>query len=163
MYHPILRSGTQSQLKKIGTADLVVGLPTYKNAESAAEVAQIALAGLEQYYPELRTVLINADAGFEATVRRAVAAQVGENGHHTWMVTGRYEGPRGQGSATAALLDAALALDARAIVILDSHTNTITPNWIAGLAHLVLEDKADLVMPRYRQWPLAEGWLRQFG
>jgi hypothetical protein len=159
MYHPILRSGAQSQLKKIGTADLVIGLPTYKNPEAAAQVAQVALEGLHQYYPHLRTVLINADAGFEATVRRAVAAQVTSNGHTTRMVTGRYDGSLGQGSATAALIDAALALDARAIVILDSHTRTITPNWIAGLAHLILEDKVDLVIPRYRQWSLAEGLL----
>jgi glucosylglycerate synthase len=158
MYHPILRSGAQSQLKKIGSADLVVGLPTYKNAEAAAQVAQAALEGLQHYYPQLRTVLINADAGFEATVRRTVAAQASSNGHHTRLVTGRYEGVLGQGSATAALLDAALALDARAIVILDSQS-TVTPNWIAGLAHLILEEKADLVMPRYRQWPLAEGML----
>ena len=47
MYHPILRAGAQSQLKKIGSADLVVGLPTYKNAEAAAQVAQAALEGLQ--------------------------------------------------------------------------------------------------------------------
>jgi hypothetical protein len=74
------------------------------------------------------------------------------------VVTARYEGLFGQGSAIAALLDAALALDAKAIVILDSCTQTITPNWVAGLAHLILEDKADLVASRYR-WPLPAGGL----
>jgi hypothetical protein len=64
----------------------------------------------------------------------------------------------GQGSAIAALLDAALALDAKAIVILDSQTQTITPKWVAGLAHLILENKSDLVMARYR-WPLPYGSL----
>jgi hypothetical protein len=158
MYHPFLRPRAQRQIKNIGDADLVIGLPTYKNAQPAAQVAAVALAGARQYYPHLRTVLINADAGLAATTRRAVAAQAASNGASRTIVTGRYEGLLGQGSATAALLDAALALDAKAIVLLDSHTLTITPNWIAGLAHLVLEDRADLVMPRY-QWALPGGAL----
>jgi hypothetical protein len=158
MYHPILRPGAQRQLKNIGEADLVIGLPTYKNAQAAAHVARLALAGARQYYPHLRTVLINADAGLEATTRRVVAAQASSNGSKDTVVTGRYEGLLGQGSATAAILDAALALDAKAIVILDSQTRTITPNWLAGLAHLILENKADLVTSRYR-WPLPAGGL----
>jgi glucosylglycerate synthase len=158
MYHPILRPGAQRQLKSIGEVDLVIGLPTYKNAQAAAHVARTVLAGARQHYPHLRTVLINADAGLEATTRQAVAAQTGHNGFKDSVVTGRYDGLLGQGSAIAALLDAALALDAKAVVVLDSQTQTITPNWVAGLAHLILENKADLVTSRYR-WPLPEGGL----
>jgi glucosylglycerate synthase len=158
MYHPILRPGAQRQLKSIGEVDLVIGLPTYKNAQAAAHVARTVLAGARQHYPHLRTVLINADAGLEATTRQAVAAQAGNNGFKDSVVTGRYDGLLGQGSAIAALLDAALALDAKAVVVLDSQTQTITPNWVAGLAHLILENKADLVTSRYR-WPLPGGGL----
>ncbi|MBN1994551.1 MAG: hypothetical protein JW953_17770 [Anaerolineae bacterium] len=157
MYHPMLRPGAQRQLKTIGEADLVIGLPTHKNTQDAVHVARVALAGADQHYPHLRSVLVNADVGLEATTRRLVAAQASVNGHHGLVVTGRYEGQLGQGSAIAALFDAALALDAKAIVILDSHTQTITPNWIAGLAHLILENKADLVMPRYQWSSLAPG------
>jgi hypothetical protein len=153
MYHPVLRPGAQRQLKKIGQADLVIGLPTYKNEQSAAYVARVALAGAGQHFPHLHTVLINADVGLKATTRQVVAAQASINGHSCAVVAGRYDGSSGQGSAIAALLDAALALDAKAIVIVDSNTQTITPNWIAGLAYLILEDKADLVLPRY-QWSL---------
>jgi hypothetical protein len=158
MYYPVMRSGAQRQLKKIGEADLVIGLPTYKNGTIAARVARVALEGIAHYYPDLRAVLINADAGYTAVTRQAVAAQAFSNGHKSAIVTGRYDGPLGRGSATAALLDAALALDAQAIVILDSNTQSITPNWIAGLAHLILEKKIDLVMPRY-QWSRPDGEL----
>ncbi|MCK6630233.1 MAG: hypothetical protein L6R45_34285 [Anaerolineae bacterium] len=156
MYHPILRPRAQRQLKNIGEADLVIGLPTYKNAQAAAHVAQTALAGVRQHYPHFRTVLINADAGLEATTRRLVAAQAGSNGFRDTVVTARYEGLLGAGSAAAAIFDAALALDAKAIIILDSQTRSITPKWVPGLAHLILEDKADLVTARYR-WPLSDG------
>lgn len=153
MYHPVLRSGAQRQLKAIGKADLVIGLPTYKNPASATHVARVALESAAQHYPHLRTILVNADAGHRATTRRAIVDQSSTNGLQGMVVAGRYDGLLGQGSATAAILDAALALDAKAIVILDSHTQTITPNWVTGLAHLILEDRADLVLPRY-QWSL---------
>ena len=158
MYYSVMRPGVQRQLKKIGQADLVIGLPTYKNPVTAAQVARVALEGVHQYYPDLRMVLINADAGLAPTTRRAVASQTFKNGHDSAIITGRYEGLLGQGSATAALLDAALALDAKAIIILDSHTQSMTSNWIAGLAHLILKNKADLVVPRY-QWSLPGGGL----
>lgn len=159
MYYPILRPRAQRQLKKIEQADLVIGLPSYKNPQAAAYVAQVALKGAHEYYPELRTVLVNADAGYKATTRQAVARQAEptKNGHI--VVSGRYDGPRGQGSAIAALLDAALALDAKALLVLDSYTQSITPSWISGLAHLILEDRADLVFPRYRRWHAPEGTL----
>lgn len=153
-----MRPSAQRQLKRIGQADLVIGLPTYKNAVTASHVARVALDGIHKYYPHLQTALINADAGFRANTRRAVAAQSSTNGRSGIIITGRYSGVLGQGNATAALLDAALALDARAIIILDSHTRSITPNWIAGLADLVLTHKADLVMPRY-YWSTPGGIL----
>jgi hypothetical protein len=156
MYHPILRPGAQRKIKKVGDADIVIGLPTYKNLELAVHVAKTALAGVQHFYPQLRSVLINADAGYDAAVRRAVTAE--ESNSNGTIISGRYDGHLGHGSAVAAILDAALALDARAIIILDSQTQTITPHWIAGLAHLVLENKADLVMARYR-WHWADSTI----
>lgn len=158
MYRPILRPGAQRKLKKLGDADLVIGLPTYKNPEAAARVARVALAGARQHFPDLTTVLINADAGYKAVTRRVIAGQAaGCNGRQE-IIAGRYEGALGYGSATAALIDAGLALDARAVVILDSNTHSITPDWVAGLAYLILHDKADLVMPRYH-WAFPDGAL----
>ena len=151
MYHPILRAGAQRRLKKIGRADLVIGLPTYRNPKNAAEVAQIALQGAQEYYPDLRTVLINADAGLPATTRQLVRQQAPVDDPNRIVISSRYDGLLGRGSAIAAILDAALALDAKAIVILDSDNQTMTPRWVAGLAHLIFEEQIDLVLPRY-QW-----------
>ena len=153
-----MRPTAQRQLKKINQVDLVIGLPSFKNPAMAAHVAGVALAGLHHYYPHLRAALINADAGQQAATRQAVAAVGRENGHQCAVVAGRYEGTLGRGNAIAAVLDAALALDAKAVVLLDSHTTSITPAWIPALASLVLENKADLVMPRYH-WSLPEGAL----
>ncbi len=159
MYYPTLQADAQQQIKQIGEADLVIGVPSHQNPHVAANVAKTALAGVRFHYPRLRTVLINVDAGKNPQSQQAVLAQVLPNGHNRRVVCGRYHGPLGPGSAAAALLDAALALDAKAVIVLDSHVNSISPDWIAGLAHLVLENKADLVFPRYRQWLLPEAAL----
>ncbi len=151
MYHPSLRAGAQRQLKKIKSADLVIGLPTYKNPESSSAVTRVTLEGVRTFYPDLRTVILNVDAGYSSETRRAILQRTDECRRNQWIVSGRYDGMLGRGNAIAAIFDAALALDAKAIVILDSDTQSITPNWIPGLAHLLLADKADLVMPRY-QW-----------
>jgi len=156
MYHSIFREEGQAQLKQIGQADLVIGLPSYKNAPHAAHVAQVALLGAQQHYPQWRTVLVNADAGFDPATRHAIVTQATQ--HRFPVVSGRYTGALGRGNAIAATLDAALALDAKAIVILDSNNQTITPHWTAGLADLIFNDQADLVMPRY-QWLLPDGAL----
>lgn len=152
-----MRSGAQNKLKQIGSADLVIGLPTYGNSPKlASQVARIALEGAHTHFPELRTVLVNADAGLKSHTRRAITA-LPTNGRNA-IIAGRYEANLGRGNAVAALLDAALALDAKAIVILDGHTESVTPAWVPALADLILTDRADLVMPRYH-WPLPEGAL----
>lgn len=157
--YPVFQRKTQDQLKQIGRADLVIGLPTYKNPGPAAATAQAALAGARQYFPDLKTVLINADIGYSPTTRQAVLAQSPVDGQTgVPVVSGRYRGRPGYGSAVAALLDAALALDARAIVILDTSTASAGPAWIPALSSLVLENRADLVTPRYH-WALPEGSL----
>lgn len=148
MYHPVLSTETQEHLKRSGDVDLVIGLPGHNNGQAAARAAGIALAGCQRYYPDLRTLIINADAGLNRGTCIPLANKL----------AGPYSGLPGPGSATAAILDAALALDAKAIVILESNTRSLTPAWVAGLAHLILETKADLVMPRY-QWSSPAGLL----
>jgi glucosylglycerate synthase len=155
--HPIMRKGAQRQLKRLRDADLVIGLPTYaNNPKLAARVAQTALEGARRYFPDLRTVLVNADAGLKSYTRREITS-IPVNGQ-TAIVADRYQATLGRGSAVAAVLDAGLALGAKAIVILDGHTTSVTPAWLPGLAELILDERADLVMPRYH-WPLAEGAL----
>lgn len=157
VYHPILRTEAQRQLKKISRADLVIGLPSHQNTRATVQAARTALEAIHRYYPQLRTVIINADAGRSATTRQAVAALAPNNGHDSLVISSRYNGPMGYGNAAAALLDAALALDAQAIVMLDTTSGGLSSGWIAGLASLILANKADLVLPRYRQWGSPEG------
>jgi hypothetical protein len=157
MFEPIMRSQARRQVKRIGQADLAIGIPTYRNASTVGMVVQTALDGVTANFKDLHTVIINADAGPRSATRQAVA-DAAADAPIPPVVIGGYTGLLGRGSAVRAILQAALDLNARAVVVLDAHTTSITPDWVAALAHPILEGQVDLMMPRYR-WPLPEGGL----
>jgi hypothetical protein len=156
MCDPVLSVPSQKQIERIGRADLVIGIPTYRNAATVGMVAQTALDGVATDLATLRAVLINADGGSADDTCRAVADATADS--TIPVVIDSYAGNVGRGSAVRAILQAALDLDARAVVVLDAHTTSITPDWIAALARPVLDRRVDLMMPRYR-WPLPWGGL----
>lgn len=156
MCDPVLCPQSQNRIKRIGRADLVIGIPTYRNAATVGMVVQTALDGVTAHFGDLRPVLINADGGSGDDTRQAVADATA--GSPIPVVIGGYTGNAGRGSAVRAILQAALDLSARAVVVLDAHTTSITPDWIAALARPILDDQVDLMMPRYR-WPLPSGGL----
>jgi hypothetical protein len=156
MCESMMHSKAQRQLKRIGHADLVIGIPTYRNATTVGMVVQTALDGVTADLGDLRTVLINADAAPNDGTRQAVADATADASIP--VITGGYTGTLGRGNAVRAILQAALALNAHAVVVLDAHTTSITSDWVAALARPVLEGRGDLIMPHYR-WPLPSGGL----
>ena len=50
----------------------MVGIPSFKNAATIGYVVRAAQAGLVQYFPDLRPVLVNADAGSPDGTQRVV-------------------------------------------------------------------------------------------
>jgi hypothetical protein len=156
MHEPKMRPEARRHLKHIGSADLVIGIPTYCNSATVGMVVQTVLDGVTADLDDLRVVIINADAGRSCGTRRAVADVATDA--PIPVVTGGYTGRLGRGSAMRAILHAALDLDAQVVVALDAHTTSITPDWVTGLGLPILEGRVDLMMPRY-QWPLPGGGL----
>jgi hypothetical protein len=151
-----MRSEAQRQLNRIGRTDLVIGIPTFDNAPTVGMVVQTVLDGVTADLGDLQVVVINADAARSRGTRRAVADA--KASASIPVVSGGYTGRLGRGSAVRAILHAARKLRARGTVIVDAHTTSITPAWIAALARPILDDQVDLLMPRYR-WPLPDGGL----
>ena len=156
MCDPVMCPQSQRQIRRIGRADLVIGIPTYRNATTVGMVAQTVLDGVATDLGDLRTVFINADGLPQNGTRQAVADATTDS--PIPVVIGGYTGVVGRGSAVRAILGAALDLSARAVVVLDAHTTSITPDWVAALARPILNGQVDLMMPRYR-WPLPRGGL----
>ena len=68
----LLTPAISAELQRLGHADIMVGIPSYKNAATIGHVVRAAQAGLVQYFPDLRPVLVNADAGSPDGTQRVV-------------------------------------------------------------------------------------------
>jgi hypothetical protein len=126
-------------------ADIVVGIPSFRNAATIGHVTEAAAEGLRRNFPNMRAVIVNADGGSEDGTRDRVRASA--NGMP--IVTGRYEGRSGKGSAFRAIFEAVTLLGARACAVVDSDLRSITPEWIARLVGPVVRGEADYVTPLY--------------
>src|SRR5919198_1288945 len=130
---------------KISKADVVVGIPSFRNAGTIGHVAATVSRGLREHFSGSRVALINADGGSED----GTPDRVRENAKDIPVAVGRYVGPPGKGSAFHAIFECAVALDAKACAVVDSDLRSITPQWIERLAGPVLRGEADYVTPLY--------------
>src|SRR5947207_5495049 len=126
-------------------ADIVVGIPSFRNAATIGHVTEVAAEGLRRNFPNMRAVIVNADGGSEDVTRDRVRASA----DGMPIVTGRYEGRSGKGSAFRAIFEAVTRLGARACAVVATAARSITPDWIGRLVGPVVRDEADYVTPLY--------------
>ena len=127
------------------SADLVVGIPSFRNAATIGHVTQAAAEGLRAHFPDARAVIVNADGGSEdGTPERVRTSADGVP-----AIAGRYQGRSGKGSAFRAIFEAVSLLNAKACAVVDSDLRSITPEWIARLLGPVVRGEAGYVTPLY--------------
>ena len=149
-----------ASLEQIGQADLVVGIPSFNNADTIAHVARAVQTGMLKYFPECRSVLVNSDGGSKDGTREVVLGTEladadrhllrSPNGRPGRIVT-EYEGIPGKGSAFRTIFYIAARLNAKACCVVDSDLRSITPEWVNLLARPVYEQDFDYVSPMYRR------------
>src|SRR5256885_10977029 len=83
-------------------ADLVVGIPSFRNAATIGHVTEAAAEGLRRNFPEMRAVIVNADGGSNDGTSDPVRAF----GDGVPTIAGRYQGKSGKGSAFRAIFEA---------------------------------------------------------
>ncbi len=137
----------------------MVGIPSFGNADTIGHVVRAATAGMVQYFPDLKPVLVNADGGsVDDTPRVAVSTESPEYlermilvrpRHRLRRVAVTYRGASGKGSAVRALLEVARELKVEALVLVDSDLRSIVPEWIELLAGPILKGGYDYVAPLY--------------
>src|SRR2546421_7760937 len=126
-------------------ADLVVGIPSFRNAATIGHVTKTAAEGLRRHFPDKRAVIVNADGGSEDGTPDRVRASA--DGVPT--IAGRYQGRSGNGSAFRAIFEAVVLLDAKACAVVGSDLRSITPEWIARLIGPVGRGEAGYGTPPY--------------
>ena len=132
-------------IARVKRADLLVGIPSFRNAGTIGHVAATVQQGFREHFPDSRVVLVNADGGSED----GTPDRVTEAAKDMPVISGRYVGPPGKGSAFRAIFEAAVALDVRACAVVDSDLRSITPMWIGRLLGPVVRAEADYITPLY--------------
>jgi hypothetical protein len=157
---PRLPAPAEEQVRAIGRADLLVGIPSYNNAATIGHVAQAAAAGLAKYFPGAKAVIVNSDGGSEdGTAQALLDAALPDLrtvlASHAAPAASRistpYHGIPGKGSAFRTILHIADELHARACCVVDSDLRSVTPGWFELLLRPVLDGDFDYVAPLYRR------------
>ena len=155
-----LRPDVREQLDKIGSADIIVGIPSFNNARTIGHVVRAVQAGLAKYFPSHKAVIVNSDGGSSDGTTDVVQNSSVEDFsaillHHRVEPISKiafpYSGIPGKGSAFRSIFEIAQMLDAKACVVVDSDLRSITPEWIELLVKPVLEGGFDYVAPLYHR------------
>jgi glucosylglycerate synthase len=146
-FETALDETARRRLRLVGKADIVVGLPSYKNARTISGAMTALAEGIRANFPDARALLLVSDGG--STDETLDIAQHVPLPPGISRYVGGYLGVTGKGSAIRAVLEAADMLDASACAIVDADVRSITPDWIQRLCGPVLAGKADFVTPLY--------------
>ena len=131
------------QLIAVGEVDILVGLPTYNNAKTVAQVVQAVRGGLLKYFPRDRVAILNADGGSKddspMLVQAASISDARNSGPLQTLrtlhcISTRYSGSPSAGSALRTIMSAADLLQAKACAIVAPESDTIAPDWIDTLS-----------------------------
>ncbi|MGB8645266.1 MAG: glycosyltransferase family 2 protein [Anaerolineae bacterium] len=154
MFETVLRGEGQRRLAEIGAADIVIGIPTYKNARTIATIGRTAADALARYFPRWRGVIAIVDGGSsDDTV--AMASDFALPAGIRRIVT-TYQGMQGKGSAVRAIFEMARSLHAQIVVILEADVQTLTPDWVQRLVQPIRNKEYNLALPYYAR-PIPDG------
>ncbi len=150
----------QQDLGRIGSADLVLGVPTYNNRDTIARTAEAGLAALDGGFSGQRGVIINADGSSrdgtiehlrEIIGERIPLLQVSYPVYPVNRLSAPLAGVPGRTEAALKIFQLARQLGAKACALLDAEVESITPEWIERLTRPILDGSVDLIVPSYRR------------
>jgi len=160
-----LTPAIRDEIARLGHADIMVGIPSFKNAATIGYVVRAAQAGLVQYFPDLRPVLINSDAGSpDGTARVVIDTEPPDYIEQILLVRPtnkltrvsltypEINGVGGKGAALRTIFEIAAALEVQALVVVDSDLRSIIPEWIELLAGPIIKGGYDYVAPLYARY-----------
>ncbi|MFA4661426.1 glycosyltransferase [Pyrococcus kukulkanii] len=124
---------------------VVVGIPSYNNADTIGFVVKQAAEGLKKYFGG--GIIVNADGGSTDGTRDVVLSTKVPDGVEVYSFVYKWPIP-GKGSAMKEIMEFAREKDADAVVFVDSDLRSITPEWIYKFAKPI-EQGYDFVAPLY--------------
>jgi glycosyltransferase involved in cell wall biosynthesis len=153
-----LEPRVKERLRELGSVDLLVGIPSYNNADTISHVVRAAAAGLAKYFPGKRAVIVNSDGGSsdgtpEVVAETEIVSHQAILASHpvspVFKILTPYHGIPGKGSAFRTVFAIAERLQARACAVVDSDLRSITPEWFELLLGPISAHGFDYVAPMY--------------
>jgi len=121
-YETALKADARRRIREVGQADIVVGIPSYRNAKTIGHVMQTIAQGLSHYCRDMRTVILDADGdSTDNTIEVARGTAVPRG---VYKIVTKYQGLVGKGSAVRAAFEITRALGARVCAIVDADLKT---------------------------------------
>lgn len=154
----LLSRDIQERLSEIGTADILVGVPSYNNAKTIERVMQVVDQGLVEYFPDARCVIAVCDGGSQdgtpAIVERAALKtpiRLLVPLPPSPRTVASYQGASAMVEAVRALLAIGAALQVQACAVIDADLLSITPGWMDLLIRPIRDERFDYVAPLSRR------------
>lgn len=115
----------------ISEAEMVVAIPSYREAKLIGYPTTQAALGLKRYFADRKCVLINCDNNSDDGTKEAFFAADTEGLPRIYLSTPA--GIKGKGNNFQNLFHKVLELNAKAVVVVDADLKSITPQWIKHL------------------------------
>jgi len=126
-------------------ADIVVGIPSYNEVESIARTVEQIDRGLSEYFPDLKSVIINLDNHSTDGTREAFFSAPGK---FPRIYLSTPPDVRGKGHNLRNFYEKAAQLSPRALAVVEADIKNISPFWIRNLVGPILKG-AGYVCPLY--------------
>lgn len=121
----------------IKKADLIVGIPSYNEAELISYPARKASEGLVKYFGDKNSVIINCDNNSSDGTAEAFMSTTTEVPK---IYISTPPGVKGKGNNFQNLFRKSCELGAQAVIVVDADLKSITPRWIKSLGEPLFED-----------------------
>jgi len=133
-------------MPNINSLDLAVGIPSYNEADNIEFVVRQVALGLEKYFPDLNTAIINADNLSQDGTKEAFIAA--DTGPIPKVYLSTPAGVKGKGNNFRNLFNYLLPYHPKAVVVVDADLRSIRPEWVRYLGRTVFKG-FDFVTPLY--------------
>jgi hypothetical protein len=145
--------------------EVLVGIPTFNNAETVGPVVKAIKAGISRVCPYASVLVVNADAGSQDgtsdTIKQAMEPDT-QTAYVKHLEGGLFPGPislqalsesgvPGREYAFRTFFTIAEALQAKACVVVDANLRSVTSDWMDVLLQPVIEKGVDYVAPLFRR------------
>ena len=132
--------------QKIAAADIVVGIPSLNEGDNIAFVAAQIDAGLREFFPKYKSVIVNVDNCSKDNTRAAFLNCPTETPK---IYLSTPEGVRGKGNNFRNLFEKARELKALAVAVFDADLRSIEPSWVREMLTPIVEKNLDFCTPKY--------------